>query len=94
MANKTDMQRVIRKYIDPEATVYTDEASAYVGMPNTHYTVNHSRGQCVDGDAYTNSMESFWAVLKRGHIGTRHWWSTRHTHRYVAEYQHRHNTKH
>ena len=46
-----------------------------------HRSVVHSRGQYVDGDAYTNGIESFWAPLKRAHKGTFHKISPKHLHR-------------
>ena len=50
-------------------TIYTDEATAYQGLLN-HETVNHSVGEYVNGQASTNGIESFWALLKRGYHGT------------------------
>jgi hypothetical protein len=57
-----------------------------------HLTVRHSAGEYVNGEASTNGIESFWALLKRGYYGTHHWWSVKHMRRYVAEYAYRHNT--
>ena len=47
--------------------------------------VNHSAKEFVNGMAHTNSIESVWAVLKRGYYGTYHNFSTKHLHRYVDE---------
>ena len=47
------------------ATVYTDDAAAYKGMPFEHKSVRHSVGEYVDGMAHTNGIESFWSMLKR-----------------------------
>jgi transposase len=35
-----------------------------------HESVSHSKGEYVRGNVHTNSIESFWALLKRGVIGT------------------------
>ena len=52
------------------STVYTDEAAAYRGLPGRrHEAVKHSAGEYVRGMASTNGMESFWAMLRRGHDG-------------------------
>ena len=56
----------------PNATVYTDDAPAYAGLPFDHHTVKHSVGEYVDGMAHTNGIESFWSMLKRAHKGTFH----------------------
>jgi len=51
-----------------------------------HKTVKHSAKQFVDGMAHTNSIESVWAVLKRGFYGIFHWFSRKHTQLYVDEF--------
>ena len=77
----------------PEATVYTDEASAYVGMDRHHERLNHSVGEFVNGMAHTNGIESFWSGLKRGHMGTYHRMSHKHLQRYVDEFSGRYNVR-
>ena len=72
--------------------VYTDTSTAYSGLPGRK-AVNHNIGQYVDGRAHTNGLESFWAMMKRGYHGTYHWMSPKHLHRYVAEFEGRHNQR-
>ena len=56
-----------------------------------HEAVRHSVGEYVRGQAHTNSIESFWALLKRGHYGTFHQMSWKHLGRYLDEFQARWN---
>ena len=58
-----------------------------------HQSVKHSVGEYVKGMAHTNGVESFWALLKRGYYGTCHKMSPAHLHRYVAEFEGRHNDR-
>ncbi len=78
------------------ATVVTDEFAGYRGLGAKgfmHHTVNHSAGEYVRHYClHTNGIESFWALLKRGHYGIYHYMSRKHLHRYVNEFSFRHNT--
>ena len=76
-----------------ERVVYTDEASAYKGMPYEHESVRHSTGEFVRDMAHTNGIESFWSMLKRAHKGTFHKMSVKHLHRYVGEFSGRHGIR-
>lgn len=75
------------------ATVFTDEATAYRGIPFHHETVNHSVSEYVRGMAHTNGIESFWSMLKRGYNGTYHHMSEKHLQRYVDEFAGRHSIR-
>lgn len=79
------------------ASVVTDEFAAYRGLGAKgyiHHTVNHSAGEYVRHYClHTNGIESFWALLKRGHYGIYHFMSAKHLHRYVNEFAFRQNTK-
>lgn len=79
------------------ASVVTDEFSAYRGLTGKgyiHHTVNHSAGEYVRHYCiHTNGIESFWALLKRGHYGIYHFMSQKHLHRYVNEFAFRQNTR-
>ena len=75
------------------ATVYTDDAAAYKGMPFEHESVRHSVGEYVDGMAHTNGIESFWSMLKRAHKGVYHKISPKHLQRYIDEFSGRHGVR-
>ena len=74
------------------AEVYTDDASAYAKLEN-HETVKHTASEYVRGEIHTNGVESFWSMLKRGHVGTFHKISPKHLNRYVQEFAGRHNMR-
>lgn len=77
------------------STVYSDEHKGYDGLDLIfdHDTVKHSVGEYVKGQAHTNGIESFWALMKRGYDGTYHKMSPKHLHRYVSEFAGRHNVR-
>lgn len=75
-----------------DALIYTDELPAYRGLPK-HDVVNHRKREYVRGDVHTNGIESFWAILKRGYMGTYHYMSPQHLHRYVNEFTGRYNSR-
>ncbi len=91
--DKATLQEFVEDRTEDSAIVYTDEASAYVGLDRAHEAVKHSVGEFVRGQAHTNGLESFWANMKRGYQGVYHWMSAKHLHRYVSEFEGRHNDR-
>ena len=87
------LQGFVVEHTAPGATVYTDDASAYEGLPFTHETVKHSVSEYVRDMAHTNGIESFWSMLKRAHHGTFHKMSPKHLDRYVTEFAGKHNIR-
>ncbi|MDZ4659451.1 MAG: IS1595 family transposase [Bythopirellula sp.] len=89
----------IRKYVGRRAMIMTDELNAYGGLYaefGGHETVNHSQKQYArkrtDGlVVHSNTAESFFALVKRGHYGVYHLMSKPHIHRYCAEFAFRWN---
>lgn len=91
--DKATLQGFIHRQTKPDATVYTDEAAAYVGMRRSHESVRHSAKEYVNGAVHVNGMESHWALLKRGFVGMYHQMSVKHLWRYVNEFAGRHNLR-
>ena len=91
--DKPTLQGFVVKHTAPGATVYSDEASAYEGLPYEHESVKHSAAEYVRGMAHTNGVESFWSILKRAHKGIFHKMSPKHLDRYVTEFEGRHNIR-
>ena len=89
-ADRPTLHGFVADNVAPGATIYTDEAPAYRGLPYPHETVNHGVREFVrDQVVSTNGIESFWAVFQRGFVGTHHWMSPKHLPRYVAEFAER-----
>jgi len=80
---------------DRVALVATDEHQAYnyVRRDMPHQAINHSRGEYVRGIVHTNSIESFWSLLKRGVVGSFHHVSKAYLPLYLAEFTFRHNNR-
>ena len=87
------LQKFVAETAAAGATVYTDDAKAYKGMPFDHASVRHSVGEYVSGMAHTNGIESFWATLKRAHKGVYHKISPKHLNRYVRQFSGKHNAR-
>lgn len=86
----------LRKNVDKSATIMTDEWQAYNGLEDEfagHGVVDHGAGEYVSGDAYTNTAESWIALLKRGIMGTFHHVSEEHLDRYANEFSFRWNNR-
>ena len=90
--DKATLQSAIMENVESGSTIYSDSYPAYNGLNGYgHEAVEHSAGEFVRGKAHTNGIESFWALLERGYIGTFHWMSFKHLHRYVNEFAYRQN---
>jgi len=85
----------IYENISQEATLYTDELKVYNTLNRVydHQAVKHGSGEYVRGRISTNTIESFWAILKRGIYGIYHFTSRKHLHFYVDEFVFRYNTR-
>jgi len=83
------------KHIKKGATLYTDEWVGYnnINRLYNHLFVNHNEKQYVKDEIYTNTVEGFWSLLKRGITGIYHFVSKKHLQKYVDEFVFRYNTR-
>lgn len=91
--NHTSLSRIIKGNIKPETSkVFTDEFKGYCTVAGfvEHKTVDHQR-EYVNGEVHTNTIEGFWALLKRGIMGQYHQVSPQHLPKYIHEFCFRHN---
>ena len=97
---------MVREFVLPETTIYTDELLGYDGISNIqrkdgtgkagyrHRRINHSAKVYVVGDIHTNSVEGFWSLIKRGIGGVYRAVSQKHLQSYLDEYSFRYNHRH
>ena len=85
----------IIKNVKQGAKLYTDEYASYKRLRAIydHQFVKHSKGNYVKGKVHTNTIESFWALLKRGIFGIYHFTSKKHLQLYVDEFVFRYNSR-
>lgn len=86
---------VITQYASKDAVLYTDEWQGYNGIKSLyeHDFIDHSVKQYGKGEVYTNTIEGFWAIFKRGIIGVYYKTSRKYLHYYVNEFVFRYNTR-
>jgi transposase-like protein len=91
-----NLSRAIEGNVSPEATLMTDEFKSYTKVGRKyarHGVIKHKLGSYVQGDVTTNTVEGFFALIKRGVYGTFHHVSKRHLQRYLDEFAFRYNAR-
>ena len=84
---KQTVERFVMGNLQDGATLYTDEGAAFQDLYELdHHSVNHAIHEYVRGPVHTNTLESFWSMLKRAYVGTYHHLSEKHLQRYVNEF--------
>ena len=84
-----ELVRFLVADVDPGASLLiTDECPAYRAIDRMmrRASINHSMGHYSDGGiVHTNTIEGFWALLKRAWYGTHHHYQRKFMPLYVAE---------
>ncbi len=89
----TAMSKVY-KHVHADSRLVTDKAAHYKFPPVAkHESVDHSKFEWVRGDVYTNTLEGYFSIFKRGLVGVYQHMSGTHLHRYLAEFDFRYNTR-
>ncbi|MBP1804677.1 IS1595 family transposase [Rubellimicrobium aerolatum] len=87
---------ILRENIAKEARLMTDEAGHYLHVGkelSEHGVVKHGQGEYGRGDTYTNTVESYFSIFKRGMKGIYQHCGKQHLHRYLAEFDFRCNNR-
>jgi transposase-like protein len=95
-ADQSTVTKIVNENLDRETRVHTDESRLYRRIDTQvaeHHSINHHRGEYARGDVHTNNVESYFSVFKRGMRGTYQHCAEKHLHRYLAEFDFRHNNR-
>lgn len=95
-----NLRAVVVENVEAGSAVHTDEHKGYVNLKDkfAHESVNHSEKQYVrkfkgGRKVTTNTVESSFALLKRGIVGAFHHVSKKHLQRYTDEFDFRWNER-
>jgi transposase-like protein len=96
--NAKTLRPIMVKHASRKSHLMTDESRIYPKIGDEyagHSAVNHSKDEYVrmGGFAHTNTIESYFAILKRGVYGTFHNVSEAHLGMYLSEFDFRYNTR-
>ncbi|MDE2040292.1 MAG: IS1595 family transposase [Elusimicrobia bacterium] len=95
---KEQLHGAINENVTKDSKIITDSWWAYYGVGKNfskgHHTVNHKLFQYVrPGNIHTNSVESYFSLMKRGIMGTFHHIGGQHLAQYCGEFAFRWNTR-
>jgi transposase-like protein len=96
VVNAKTLGPILREQMKEGSKLMSDESvtAMHLGAEfGNHQAVNHSIGEYVRGDAHTNTVEGYFAILKRGVHGVYHHVSPAHLKRYLAEFDYRYNER-
>ncbi len=77
-----------------ESVLITDEYPAYGKMHRLlpHLVINHGKSY-AEGYVHTNTIESFWGLLKRGYYGQYHHYSKKYLSNYLGQFAYKWNNR-
>jgi transposase len=96
----SELKKQLVEWVEPESIIYTDEWPGYNNL-NQHFPdhsrINHSSGNYVDGDIYTNTIEGFFGHVKPSIRGTyrkvSHKWLQGYLNEFCWRYNHRYDER-
>ncbi len=87
--------KFLARFLDTAGTILiTDEYKGYSRVSETmlHAVICHAESY-ADGHIHTNSIESFWAIIKRAWYGAHHHYSRKYMPLYIAEACYKYNRR-
>jgi transposase-like protein len=91
-----NISEILNRYVHPDTRLMTDEGKFYREPGKEffmHERVNHKKKEYVRGDVYTNTVEGFFSIFKRGLSGVYQHCSEQHLHRYLTEFDFRYSNR-
>lgn len=91
-----NLRPIIGRHVHRDSRFMTDESRIYTDMGwnfADHQTVNHSAKEYVRDSAYTNTVEGYFSILKRGVYGIYQHVSEAHLNRYLSEFDFRYSNR-
>lgn len=91
-----NIRPIIAKHVHTDSSFQTDESNIYGSYWMTFAdrgVVNHSQKEYVLGTDYTNTIEGYFSILKRGIYGIYQHVSEAHLHRYLSEFDFRYTNR-
>lgn len=91
------LKPILKAQIKSDSILMTDEAGQYKPLGKEfdgHGIVTHSIGEYVRGNIYTNTIEGYFSIFKRGMKGVYQHCGQEHLKRYLAEFDFRYNERH
>ncbi len=95
-AKSATLHPQIEKHVEKGSTISTDEYRAYKklrDMGYDHGAVIHAIEQWTNGKHHTNTLEGYWAHLKKAISSTHIAVSKKHLQKYLGEFEYRYNTR-
>jgi transposase-like protein len=90
------LRPILVRHVSRKSTLMTDTAGGYLRVGKEfarHEMVDHGASEYVRGDAYSNTAEGYFSILKRGIVGVYHHVSEAHLKRYLAEFDFRYSER-
>jgi transposase-like protein len=90
------LKPILKEQIAQDTHVVSDDFGSYRDIHTyfqQHSTVNHEAHEYTRGEIYTNTLENYYSILKRGLRGVYQHVDKKHLRRYVGEFDFRYNTR-